>query len=212
MLAIYIVGAGGHGRELHSYIEHLRRARWRGELRGYLDDAVAPGQHGRLHVVGPIDRLKGIAGWYITALGSNAVRRDVVERIISRYRDALKPWTLLHPQAYIGEDVEIGNGTCIAPGTIITTTVRIGNHCIVNVNASISHDCVIGDFVNINPGAIVCGAVRIGEGAYIGAGAVLKEGISIGAWSTIGAGAVVIRDVPPSVTSIGVPARVVDQH
>ena len=64
---------------------------------------------------------------------------------------------LLHPKAYLGNEVEIGYGTCIAPGTTINANVRIGNHCIVNVNASVSHDCTLGDFVNINPGAIVCG-------------------------------------------------------
>jgi acetyltransferase-like isoleucine patch superfamily enzyme len=71
---------------------------------------------------------------------------------------------------------------------------------------------VIGDFANINPGATVCGWVTIGEGAYIGAGAVIKDRVSIGAWSTIGAGAVVVRDIPPNVTAVGVPARITKRH
>jgi sugar O-acyltransferase (sialic acid O-acetyltransferase NeuD family) len=207
---VYIVGAGGHGRELSSYIEDLRRAGWQGQLVGYLDDGVPVSQHGRVHVLGPIDGSADLIGQYITALGSNALRRNVVERIVARYRDSLRPWTLVHPRSYVGENVEIGEGSCIAPGAILTAKIAVGRHCIVNVNASISHDCTVGDFVNINPGAIVCGSVTIGAGAYIGAGAVLKENVSIGAWSIIGAGAVVVRDIPARVTAVGIPARVIE--
>lgn len=209
---LYIIGAGGHARELHSYIQDLRGAGWNGKLRGCLDDHVPPGLHGRLEVLGPIESLRvtaDAASFYLTAVGSNSVRRKLVERLTAIYGGAVTPWTLVHAQAAVGEDVEIGPGTCMAPGAIITAKTRIGSHCILNVKASVSHDCVIGDFTNINPGATVCGTVTVGEGAYIGAGAVVKEKISIGAWSIIGAGAVVVRDVPPNVTVAGVPARII---
>jgi len=212
---IYIAGAGGHGRELHAYIRDLQDRGWTGKLRGYLDDGLPPGVYGRLNVLGPIDGLpRETAGeapaYYITAFGDNALRRKMVSRIGSIYGDTrLLAWTLIHPLAHVGEDVEIGGGTCLAPGVIVTAKAKIGSHCILNVKSSVSHDCVLGDFVNVNPGAIVCGWSTIGEGAYIGAGAVIKDKIKIGAWSVIGAGAVVIRDIPPNVTAVGVPARLI---
>jgi acetyltransferase EpsM len=67
----------------------------------------------------------------------------------------------------------------------------------------------VGDFANINPAATICGWVTIGEGAFIGAGSTIKDRVSIGAWSIIGAGAMVLRDIPPNVTVVGVPARIV---
>lgn len=209
---LYILGAGGHASELHSYIRSLERAGWAGTLRGCLDDFVPRGLYGRLEVLGPIESLRvtpDARSYYLTAFGSNPVRRQVVERVGEMHGGALGAWTLVHGEAWVGEDVEIGEGTCIAPGAIVTAKVRIGRHSIVNVKASVSHDCLVGDFANINPGATVCGNVTIGEGAYIGAGAVVKEKISIGAWSTVGAGAVVVRDVPPHVTVAGVPARII---
>jgi sugar O-acyltransferase (sialic acid O-acetyltransferase NeuD family) len=210
-LSLYIVGAGGHGRELCCYIEDLHRAGWRGELRGYLDDGLAVGLHGRLQVLGTIGDLEELSGVYITAVGSNSLRREIVSRVAARHGRRLCAWTLIHPRSYVGSEVAIGEGTCIAPGAIVTTKINIGSHCVVNINASLSHDCKIGDYVNINPGAAVCGSVTIGEGAFIGAGAIVKECVSIGAWSVVGAGAVVVRDIPANVTAIGVPARVVSR-
>ena len=210
--SIYIAGAGGHGRELRCYLEDLQRSGWRGELRGYLDDRVPVGWHGRLNVLGPIEGFEKLSGWYITATGSNTMRREIVERIETRYGEALRPWTLIHPRSYLGQDTEIGEGTCVAPCVVVTAKTKIGNHCIINVKASISHDCRINNFANINPGATVCGSVTVGEGAYIGAGAVVKECVSIGAWSIVGSGAVVVRNIPPNVTAVGVPARVVRHH
>jgi acetyltransferase-like isoleucine patch superfamily enzyme len=48
---------------------------------------------------------------------------------------------------------------------------------------------------------------RIGRGASIGSGAVILGGVTVVADPLIGAGAVVTRDVAPSATVGGVPAR-----
>lgn len=209
---LYVIGAGGHARELHAYIQDLVRIGWEGTLKGFLDDGLPPGTHGRLNVLGPLTETAidlSPRARYLTALGANAVRKHVVTRVEQLFAGALTPWTLIHPTAWIGEDVEIGDGTCLAPNSLVTANTRIGRHSILNVKASVSHDCCVGDFANINPAATVCGWVNIGEGAYIGAGATVKDRVSIGAWTVIGAGAVVTRDIPANVTAVGVPARVI---
>lgn len=210
---LYVVGAGGHARELHAYIADIQRDGWTGTLKGFLDDGLAPGQYGRLLALGPIvaETLRELApgARYITALGGNALRRKIVERIAAEFGEGLRPWTLIHPRAWTGEDVEIGEGTCLAPGAIVTAGTRIGRHSIVNVKASVSHDCEVGEFVNINPAATICGWAKIGNEAFIGAGATVKDRVTIGEGAIIGAGAVVVRDIPAHVTAVGVPARVI---
>jgi len=52
---------------------------------------------------------------------------------------------------------------------------------------------------------------RIGNQVFIGAGARVLGGIEIGDGASIGANAVVIEDVPPGVTVVGIPARVVNR-
>src|SRR5262249_56906097 len=67
--------------------------------------------------------------------------------------------SIRHPFTVVGPHVKVGAGTCMAPGSVITTHVTIGQHVIVNVRVSISHDCVVGDYVNVNPGAVICGKI-----------------------------------------------------
>ena len=215
---LVILGAGGHGAEVQTYVHDLSAEGWNGSLLGFLDDGLPPGQHLGLSVLGGIDEFVDRSPeffadlFYLTAVGSNPARRKLVERMDGLYRGRIRPWTLIHATVWKGAEVSIGDGTCVAPGAIVTTRARIGRHCILNVKASVSHDCVLGDYVNLNPGATVCGNVTIGDGAYIGTGATLINKVSVGRNAIIGAGAVVVRDIPDSVTAVGVPARVIKRH
>jgi len=219
MKKIVIVGAGFHGSEIYSYLIDLSAHDMSVEFAGFADDREPPNALVRAWSLGHIEDLHLRLGadanmeyGYITAAGDNKFRRELVKRVASLSLPSLSPWTLKHPRALVGHEVEIGEGTCLAPGAIVTTRTTIGRHSILNVHSSVSHDCVIGDYVNINPGVTVCGNVCIREGSYIGAGATIKDKVSIGEWSVIGAGAVVLCNIPSGVTAVGVPARIIKHH
>ena len=216
MIPIFVIGAGGHGSELASYIRDLCESGANLRLLGFIDENKDLGPWCGTEILGNlrdcatlVRQQPEVLFHYLTAVGDNQVRRHLAQAVAALGVPNMQAWTLRHPRATIGQEVTIGEGTCLAPGSIVTTQVRLGDHCILNVNASISHDCQVGDFVNINPGAVVCGNVKIGTGCYIGAGATIIDKVSIGAWTVIGAGATVIDDVPAGVTAVGAPARIV---
>ncbi len=218
-LDLVIIGAGGHGTEVLSYVGDLVREGAGIRVCGFVDEGKPVGRWKGSEILGgfaELERFLEHAGSatirYLTAIGDNRARETLVQKVERVKVRRPGPWTLRHPRSIAGADVRVGPGTCLAPGSILTTNVCIGSHCIVNVGASISHDTELGDYVNVNPGAVVAGNVRIGAGCYIGAGATIIERVSIGEWSTVGAGAVVVEDLPPFVTAVGVPAKVIKRH
>lgn len=206
---LIIIGAGGHGAEVAAYAHDMGLP-----LAGAIDDGKPKGPWHVTRIIGGMADLPGFCRehervHYITAFGSNALRRKVVRALAALGLTNLEPYTLRHSSAWTGASVDIAGGTLLAPNTLVTTRAAIGAHCIMNVKATVSHDCVVGDYANINPGATLCGDVHVGEGSYIGAGSTVIEKKRIGAWTIVGAGAVVTQDLPDGVTAVGVPARII---
>jgi sugar O-acyltransferase (sialic acid O-acetyltransferase NeuD family) len=216
---LVIVCAGGFASELASYVHSLQVDGEPMYVRGFVDDHRFESSFEGAPLLGGIDEL-GIylaahpdeAFWYVAAVGDNRTRAEVVRRVERLDAKNLQPVTIRHATAVIGADAEIGVGTCIGPGAIVTAHVRIGDYGIVNTNSSTSHGSSLGAFVHVAPGASICSGVTIEEGCYVGAGATVADDVMVGAWSVIGAGSVVTENVPARVTVMGAPARIVQRH
>ena len=210
-MQIVIVGTGGQAREIHALLEALADQGEPFELVGFLDDdVVTAGEavHG-VPVLGGLDWLSGKTGIGVSVgVGATATRRRVVERI-ETLGNHMFP-ALVHPSASVGTRVDLGDGTIVGAGAILTTDIQVGRHVLLNFGCTVGHDVAIEDFATVAPGAHVSGAVRIEEGADIGTGASIIQGLTIGAWSVVGAGAAVVRDVPAHTTVVGVPASVIE--
>lgn len=118
------------------------------------------------------------------------------ERIIKNLPENTKFFTVIHKSVQIMDiNIEIGVGSIICPNTILTTNIKIGNHCHLNLSTTIGHDTIIGDFCTTAPGAKISGNCVIGELVYFGTNSSVKEKIKICDNVVIGLNGGVVKDI-----------------
>lgn len=115
--------------------------------------------------------------------------------------------TLVHPAAVVSQWVEIGDGTIVCAGAVLTCQIEIGKHCHFNLNTTVGHDCVFGDFCTIAPGTNISGNVTLGTRVDVGTQAAFRQNLRVCDDVVIGMGAVVLKDIVEPGTYIGAPAR-----
>lgn len=210
---LVIFGAGGFGREVLQLVRDINEVAPTWNCDGFLVDArYAKGGYVQgLPILGDLAWLRQNPEVHIAiAVGAPASKREIVMRI---RRDFENPFaTLVHPRAWVGQHVVVGEGSILCAGSLITTDIRIGSHVHVNIGATIGHDAILDDFVTLNPSVNVSGNVRLEEGVEVGTSSVLIPKSVVGAWSIIGAGSVVTKSLPSNVTAVGTPAKVIKER
>lgn len=214
MKNLIIIGAGGMGRETAFIIERINERENKWNLLGFFDEneALIGKTVNGYPVYSQIEELESFEEiFYVCAIGSSFTRRRVVERLIKKYKD-LKFATLIDPSVILSDSVEIGEGSIIAEGAILTVNICLGKHSLINMGVTIGHDNHLSDFVTLYPGVHVSGNCVLNEGVEMGSGSVIIQGLSIGKQTIVGAGAVVVKDLPSNATAVGCPAKVIKQR
>ena len=207
MKDLYIIGAGGFGREVAWVVERINSIKPTWNLKGFIDDneTLWGSIEGEYHVLGGCEHLSTFEDVYaVCAVGSSNVRKKIIEKLKDT---SVKFATLVDPSVLYSNSVKIGEGAIVCAGTIITVDVNIGDHVIVNLDCTIGHDAVIDDFVTIYPSVNVSGNVLIGECSELGTGTQIIQGKKVISNTIIGAGAIVVKDCLESGTYVGSPAK-----
>lgn len=199
---LIIIGASGQGKVCADIA--LKMNKW--DEIAFLDDNPQIKSVLGLEVVGNTkDAIKYVDKCdFFVGIGDNETREKIQEKL--EESGANIP-VLVHPNAVIGEDVQIGIGTAVMPGVVINCSTRIGKGCIINTGATIDHDNVIEDYVHISPGVNLAGSVMIGYRSWLGIGSTVIDNLIITNMCVIGSGAVVTKNIYESGVYIGIPAR-----
>lgn len=137
------------------------------------------------------------------AIGDPNTRKRAVDNLPPETTYA----TIIHPSAVISKWVEIGEGSIITAGTILTCNIKIGKHAHLNLLTTIGHDCIIGDFFTTAPAANISGNCQFGNCVYFGTNSAVRQGVNICDNVTIGMGGIVVKDITEEGVYIGNPLK-----
>ena len=210
-MLIGLVGCGGFGREIMPELVRILRQKNIVATVVFVETQVSGSRVNGYPVLSEDEFFSHTDSdkHFNIAIANSKIREALATRFTA---SGAKPFSIQSPAAHFYDANEIGDGSIICAGSVVSSNVKIGRFFHCNFLSYVAHDCVIGDFVTFAPNVTCNGNVEIGDHAYIGAGALLKNGIPgkplrIGAGVIIGMGAVVTKDVPAGETWIGNPAR-----
>lgn len=191
--SLHILPAGGFSREVALIARDLAYERldfYDDQPQGGIKDMADLPDHGHIAL----------------AIGSSQERRKLHQRLEGGpyvFPNLIASQASLLDQA----KTQLGQGTIIAAGAILTTEIEIGDFALINLHCSIGHNCRLGHFVSLMPGVRLSGGVTIEDEVYLGTNATVLPGLHIGRGATIGAGAVITKNVPAGETWVGVPGK-----
>ena len=201
-MTLAIIGAGGHAKSLYDILKKKTKIY-------FFDNSKKIFYVGnkKFNVNSDLEITKSnkkkISKAFV-AIGDNNLRRKYYNLLKKKRIKLVK---LIHPKAYCGFGVKIGDGTVLMHGTLINTDTKIGDNCIINSNSSIDHDCTINSHSHICPGVTIAGNVIIGKNCWIGLGAKIIQNCVIGDNVFIAAGAVVTKNIKSNSFVKGIPAK-----
>ena len=201
---LLIVGAGGFGREVLSYIVDDNPVY---RVKGFLDsraDALADTPRNIPIIGDPLTYVPSSDEVFIAALGDPQERFKFTAEL--RRHDADFP-TVAHPRANVNKHAKIGRACIIGPGVGISVDTQIGEFTCIQEYTVIGHDAQIGNWCQINSHCTIAGRARIGNFVTIHPNCVVTNRAVIGDGVTVASGSVVVGHIPPGITVLGNPAR-----
>ena len=168
MIETILVGMGGHGKVVLDAV--LSNLETNIKVIGFLDDNETEEIFG-------IKNLGKIKDWknYIDkkfhiAIGNNNFRKELSEKI---GRDKLV--TIVHKTAYVGNSVQIGDGSYIGAMVVINSESIIGKSCIVNTGSIVEHNCKLGDYSHLSYRVLIGSDSQISSESMIDMGKILER-------------------------------------
>jgi len=206
---LYIVGSGGVGQMALQIAHDMKQqnvTNW--NLDGVFDDDEE--RHGEkilgVEIRGSVNELTDVRrGNIVVAIANPKIKLEIAEFIENGTKHT--PITLRHPDSWIGENVDIGEGSILYPGVKIDPNVHVGKHVQLNKNVTIGHDADIGRGTTFAPGVNLGGHTDIKRGVYFGINSATIQELTVEEYVKVGAGATVVGDIPKNTIVVGTPAE-----
>lgn len=199
--SVVIFGTGGFAREVACVLHDLGRG---GQLAAFHEpDEVYQARELLGAPVQPQSAFDPVRHRAVIGIGNPSVR----EKVVGELPPETVFDTLVHPSVVISQWVEVGEGSVLCAGSVLTCQITIGKHCHINLNTTVGHDCTFGDFCTVAPGTNISGNCLFGKRVDVGTQAAFRQNLRICDDAVIGMGAVIVKDIVEPGTYVGVPAK-----
>lgn len=187
-----IIGAGGFAREIRAHIKNKN-------IKFFVTDEFYKENDENTYPLSSFDPNRYSA---IVGVGDPKSKKKLIDQLPAD----TEFWTFISPNAKIIDDNnEIGEGSFICDGVIITTNVKLGKHVQLNLGTTVGHDTIIGDYFTSAPCVNISGNVLIGDFVYMGTNSVVREKIKITDDVIIGLNCGVVSNILEKGVYIGTP-------
>jgi sugar O-acyltransferase (sialic acid O-acetyltransferase NeuD family) len=204
---LIIVGAGGFGREVYSWLTQHPENNNKWTIKGFIDDN-AEALLNLEYSVGIIGKITGYIPkeneLLVLGIGVPKTKERIVKYLKERKAQF---YTLIHPTSILGTNVKIGEGAIICPYSLLTNDINVGDFVTINANSTVGHDVSINDFTTLSGHCDVTGHCKVGKGVFMGSHATVTPKTVVEDYAFIGAGSVGIRKVKANTTILGVPGK-----
>lgn len=207
MNKLYIIGAGGFGREVLQWIKDINKVNQTWEIAGFLDDDADAlnGIPCDYQVVGRISDWEPKADEeFVLCIASPKTKQMIAETF--KAKGAKFP-VILHPTAVRTDFTEYGEGTILWPNAKISVNSKCGKFCTI-LSTDVGHDNVIGDYCFVAANTTMLRNIKVGDRVFIASNAVIANDVTIGDDAYIGTGSIVMKDVPAGCKTFANPARI----
>jgi len=206
MKDLYIIGAGGCGRETLNLILDIHQilgGLW--NIKGFLDDTENPlrGKKCDFGVVGSIqDYMPRKNDVLVMAIANPQDKCRVTSMLKSR---GAVFESVIHPSTYLGRHCTLGEGAVVQAGFGMTVNVSVGNFATL-LSSCLGHDVQVGDFCTISSHCNISGYVTVGNRVFIGGNVCIASHVQIHDDAYLCMGSVVLKNISEGCKAIGNPA------
>jgi|SaaInl8_200m_RNA_FD_contig_71_339519_length_8039_multi_7_in_0_out_0_7 sugar O-acyltransferase (sialic acid O-acetyltransferase NeuD family) len=201
MKNIIIIGAGGFGREIYSYIQDdihkgfLKNC----TFKGFVDDDEINFKNLKIKEekwLGTIDEYKYLENdFVIIAIGSIKARNSIISKL--NYKK-VNFYSYIHNSVFVAADAIVNDGIIICPNSMIQSNALVEQYCILNIFTSIGHDSVLGKGSILSPYCTLNGNVHTGNNLFMGTHSSILLKSNIGSNCSIAAHTVVNGNIVDS--------------
>lgn len=196
-MKIGIIGNGGFGKEVYCSLPDIKKK----NTIFFVDDEYYDGLQPN---VLPISEMDVSLYKIIIAIADPSHRNRIVRSLPKN----TQYYTYIDKNAHIMDSsVQIGEGSIICAGVILTRNIKIGKHSHLNLLSTIGHDTIVGDYFTTAPGAKISGNCKIGNRVYFGTNSSAREKLEICDDVIIGLNSGVVKSIYESGTYVGLPVN-----